>query len=467
MNEAFEELMALRGLGAPIEAVDITGADPVLSTRFALGQTAAGVMAAIGVAINDLWEMRTGRRQDIAVKASHGAAALKSYHYMQLSGDGGGVAENWAQQRSRQRISTPHPTADGRFFLPHMGLPHLAERILSILDCRYELDEVVAAVGRWNALELEDAVARARACGAMVRDAEEWAAHPQGQALSARPVVELIRIGDSEPEPMPEGATRPLDGLRVLDLTRILAGPTCARTLAEHGADVLMVTAPSLPQSQYFVMDTSHGKRTCYLDLEVAPERDRLFELIAESDVFSQGYRPGVLAARGLSPEALAQIRPGIIYTSMNCYGFDGPISDRAGWEQLAQSVTGIAAEQGGDKPTLLPAAACDYTTGYLAAYGTLLALGLRTRVGGSWHVRASLCQSGMFIQRQPRVDFTDAGMDVSPADLAEVMCETDTPYGRMKHLGPVLRMAETQPHWDLPSVPLGSHKPAWLPRSG
>lgn len=459
-NKALDELLRVRNLTTPTERIELAGNDPVLSTRFTLGETGAAVMAAIGVAINDLWEMQTGNRQDIAVKASHAAAALRSYNYMKLDSDE--AASDFALQLNRQRISTPHPTRDGRYFLPHMGLPHLAERVMKVLDCEYELESVVAAVARWDGLELENAIAEAKACGAMVRTAEEWAAHPHGQALAARPVIEIEKIGDSDPEPLPESA-RPLGGVRALDLTRILAGPTCARTLAEHGADVLMVTAPHLPQAQRFVMDTGHGKRSCYLDLEKDDERDHLKSLIRGAEVFSQGYRPGVLAARGLSPEDLAALRPGIVYTSMNCYGFDGPFKDRAGWEQLAQTVTGIAAEHGRDRPTLLPAAACDYTTGYLAAYGTLLALGLRARIGGSWHVRASLCQSGMFIHRQPRVDFEGEGKDVSAADLEEILVESDTAYGRMRHLGPVLRMSATPPAWSLPTVPLGSGRAEWL----
>lgn len=383
---------------------------------------------------------------------------------------GSDVTEVFAQQRGRQRISTPHPTKDGRYFLPHMGLPHLAERILSILKCEYELDSVVRAVASWDALALEDAVAEVKGCGAMVRTADEWAMHPHGKALAMQPVIEIIKIGESDPEPLPSVAginkDRPLAGTRVLDLTRILAGPTCARTMAEHGADVLMVTAEHLPQSEFFVMDTGHGKRTCFLDLAHDSERQRLLELVRDADVFSQGYRPGALARHGFSPEQLAEIRPGIIYTSMNCYGYTGPFKERAGWEQLAQTVTGIAAEHGGDRPTLLPAAACDYTTGYLAAYGTLLALGLRARVGGSYHVRASLCQSGMFIHRQERVDFEDPNMEIEESELAEIRATSVTPYGQMQHLGPVLGLSETPPHWELPTVPLGTHKAGWLARA-
>ena len=460
--QAFDELMSIRGLGVPTESINVLGADPVLSTRFALGETSADIMLAIGVAINDLWELRTGQRQDLQVRVEHAAAALRSYLYLVV--DDSDISLEFLGQVGRQGISTPHLSKDGRFFLPHMGLPHLAEKILKILDCPFDLESVVQAVARWDALELENAVAEVGACGAMVRSSDEWLAHSQGMALASRPVIEIIKIGESDPEALRgDSPARPLSGLRTLDLTRILAGPTCARTLAEQGADVLMVTAEHLPQTRFFVVDTSHGKRTTFLDFNDREQKQTLLDLVKQADVFSQGYRPGVMSKHGLSPEDLAEIRPGIVYTSMNCYGYDGPFADRAGWEQLAQTVTGIAAEQGGDTPALVPAAACDYTTGYLAAYGTMLALGLRAREGGSYHVRTSLCQSGMFIQRQHRVDYDNEGMEIDPLLIEEITLETQTPYGKMKHLGPVLRLSDTPARWVLPSSPLGTHDAVWL----
>ncbi|XOV88243.1 MAG: CoA transferase [Pseudomonadota bacterium] len=456
---ALDELLQLRSGPVPTEEIVRTGSDPVLPTRFALGETAADVHTAIGIAVNDLWEMATGRRQALAIDVGHAAATLRSYQYLDVGSDN--TARSWARQRGRQKMSTPHPTRDGRYFLPHMGLAHLAERIRRVLDCADDPDALIAAVARWDALALEEAIAAVNGCGAMVRSEEEWLAHPQGQWLASRPVLEITRVADSPPEPLPVSA-RPLGRLRVLDLTRILAGPTCARTLAEHGAEVLMVTAQHLPQSDMFVVDTSHGKRSCFLDLDKPDEADRLLALVRGADVFSQGYRPGVMARRGLSPERLAALRPGIVYTSMNCYGFGGPFGERAGWEQLAQTVTGIADEHGRDRPTLLPAAACDYLTGYLAAYGTLLALGLRARVGGSYHVQASLCQSGMLLQRQRRMDDVPMDIDIPQALIGQISLETDTANGHLRHLGPVLGMAETKPRWELPSPRLGSHTADW-----
>ncbi|MFT4821307.1 MAG: hypothetical protein ACI8PP_000566 [Candidatus Pseudothioglobus sp.] len=475
MNSAFNELLRLRALEPPSEKISMHGQDPVLSTRFLLGEASAAVQSAIGVAVNDLWQLQTGRRQALSLRVAHAAAALRSYNYFNIEAVDrpqsalvtatNSASINWALQLEKQQISTPHLTRDGRYFLPHVGLPHLAERLLKVLDCDYSLEAVVRAVADWDALALENEIAAVSGCGAMVRTRQEWVEHPQGRALLDVPLVEVIKIADSPPEPAAKYSRlrRPLEGLRVLDLTRILAGPTCARTLAEHGAEVLLVTAPHLPQADMFVRDTSHGKRSCFLDLDNSADQDRLIALTKGADVFSEGYRSGVLARRGLSPEALAEIRPGLIYTSLNCYGFTGPFADRAGWEQLAQAVTGIADEHGVGRPQLLPAAACDYITGYLAAYGTLLALGRRAREGGAYHVRVSLCQSAMFLQRQSRVDYPREGMDISQRDLNDLLKVTDSSYGKMTHLGPILQMSETSPRWQLPSTPLGSHSAEWL----
>jgi crotonobetainyl-CoA:carnitine CoA-transferase CaiB-like acyl-CoA transferase len=246
----------------------------------------------------------------------------------------------------------------------------------------------------------------------------------------------------------------------VLDLTRVLAGPTCARTLAEHGAEVLKINGPGLPHVPFFVMDTGHGKRSAELDLRQPVDADRLRELVRGADVFSQGYRVGALTRLGFDASTLHELRPGLVYTSINCYGHEGPWRERGGWEQLAQTVTGIAAENGGERPALLPAAATDYTTGYLAALGTLAALVRRAREGGSYQVRVSLSQTGMWIQGMGRTAESGAGLD--SRILAPLMTESDTPHGRLRHLAPIVEMSETAARWELPSVPLGTHEPSW-----
>ena len=465
---AFDKLMAIRGLSLPEkDEISITGSDPVLNTHFRLAATASAAIASIGVGVSDLWELKTGRRQSIAIDAVAATAALKSKNYFQAKNTNG-VFENVTDisHEANRGLTGIFQTKDGRWLLPHFGLDHLRRRMLDLLQADANPNSIAKAVAKWDALDLENAIDEARVCGGMIRTNDEWLQEPHGKILAAKPVVEIIKIGDSEPEPIPAG-DRPLSGIRALDLTRILAGPITGRTLAEHGADVLMVSAPHLPQVWSYVADTSHGKRSCYLDLRDESEKQTLLDLVKTADVFSQGYRPDKINQMGLGPEELADIRPGLVYVSISCYGADGPFSHRAGWEQIAQIMTGIAAEgvqsSSGYKPKTLPAAANDYITGYLGAYGTLLALARRAREGGSYHVRVSLCQTGMMIYDQGKVSALPENLNLGISDVESLCIESDSHLGRIKHLAPVLSLSETRPSWALPTPKMGSNDPRWL----
>lgn len=174
----------------------------------------------------------------------------------------------------------------------------------------------------------------AGATGGIVYTDKEWAEHPHGKHLSTLPVICISKIGESDPIPMPEGGDQPLSGIRVLELCRILAGPTCGISPAEHGADVLMVTAPQLPQVPNFVRDVSHGKRSCFLDYTVPEQASKLHDLVKDADIFLEGYRPGSMEKHGFGPKELAKEKEGIIYVSVDCFGPGGVYSDRAGWDQ-------------------------------------------------------------------------------------------------------------------------------------
>lgn len=466
MRTGFEDLMGIRGLEMPDAGeVAIAGEDPVLSARFRLGEATAHVLAAIGVAITDVHEMKTNRRQNVAVDVRQAAATLRSSRLMQVpDSDGRWIPVQTPSMLHMWTITQPWLCKDGRWYLPHFNLPHLHDRVIGVLGCESNAGSVKRAVSRWNSCDLEDAVAAAGACGSIIRSNAEWLHHPQGKLLAECPIVRITKIGESDPMPFPEDG-RPLSGIRVLDLTRILAGPVAARTLAENGADVLMVTAEHLPQVPEHVMDTSHGKRSVFLDLRDTDDLEVLKRLIPSADVFSQGYRPGALEQFGLGPEDLADQRPGIVYLSISCYGLGGPFSNRGGWEQVAQCATGISLANGDGRPRLLPASACDYVTGYSGAYGVLLALARRARTGGSYHVEVSLCRSGMYIHDQGQIEFPEPDMGLTKAELDEIMTETDAGFGMVRHLNPVLKLSETKPFWDKPSPVLGSGRPEWLPK--
>lgn len=455
MSAALDDLLRLGGLGDSTGRVAIDHDAPALPTPFDVGGRAASALAAVGAAAAEFHVVRGGGPQDVRVDARAASASLLSFAVQQIDG------QPTPRPAGTYATVALYPTRDGRWVHLHGGFPRLRDGTLKVLEASDDAESISAAVAKRDAQELEDALADARMCGAMVRSAAEWAAHPQGIWLKDQPVVEIERIGDAPAEPLPL-AERPLQGTRVLDLTRVLAGPTCARTLAAHGAEVLRISAPDLPFIEPFVVDTGHGKRAAHVDLGDEDGREKLRALVRDADVLSNGFRTGALERLGFGEAELAKLRPGIIAVSINCYGNGGPWRERPGWEQLAQTVTGIAHENGGAQvPALLPAAACDYTTGYLAAYGVLIALIRRAREGGSWAVRTSLCQTGMWLDAAPRVD-RDAATGLDLPALAHHFVERDTPQGKLRHLGPVLEMSETPARWEQASVPLGSSPAAW-----
>ena len=459
-----ETLFAIPGWdGARAAEVEFSGGgDPILPTPFRIGDTAAASLAAVGLAVSDLWELRAGRRQAIAVNARRATASLRSGQYMKL--DGERVA------RERPSVMGVYPAKNGRWSYLHCNFPNHRDAALGVLGVAEDRDAVRRAVAQWDALELEEAIIAARGAGGMVRSMDEWAQHPQSAAVASLPLLEIDRIGDSPPEPLPEGS-RPLSGVRVLDLTRVLAGPTCARTLAEHGADVLKVTAAHLPSSGIQEFDTGHGKLSTHLDLRDAGDLETLRGLVRETDVFSQGYRPGTLAQRGLSPQDLAQLRPGIVCVSLSAFGRVGPWAERRGFDTVVQTVSGITHRQGQlfpgaePGPQFYPVSAIDYLTGYLMAFGTMLALARRVREGGSWLVRISLAQVGRWLVNQGQVPedrLRDVPAEFTPEEIESWSTETDVPAGRLSHLAPTLELSETRPYWARPTVPLGFHDPVW-----
>jgi crotonobetainyl-CoA:carnitine CoA-transferase CaiB-like acyl-CoA transferase len=396
----------------------------------------------------------------VEVDARAAAALFRSERYLRVAG--------MTPPRLWDDVSGFYRAGDGRWIQLHCNFPHHREGVLRVLGCGGARAEVEARVASWKAAELEDVLAAAGLCAGMVRSPGEWRAHPQAQAVSALPLLEVLRMGDAPAEPLAP-AERPLAGVRVLDLTRVIAGPVCGRTLAEHGADVLHITAAHLPRFDHLVVDTGWGKLSAQLDLRQASDRERLAALVREADVFCQSYRPGALDARGFSPPALAAARPGIICVTVSAYGHEGPWRDRRGFDSLVQSVSGIAYEggraAGQEGPQHLPAQALDHATGQLAAFGAMVALARRAREGGSYLVRVSLAQTGRWIDALGRVDGRGQA-DPTLADIADLLETVDTPFGRARRVRPAAWLSETPARWLRPSVPLGTHEPAWPART-
>jgi crotonobetainyl-CoA:carnitine CoA-transferase CaiB-like acyl-CoA transferase len=444
-------------------AVEITAAaDPILPTPFRIGEASTATLAAVGLAVSDLWELRTGRRQGIAIDTRQATASLRSGTYLKIDGT--------PVPFGRNEVMGSYPAKNGRWSYLHCNFPNHRAAALRVLGVPEDREAVRKAVAQRDALELEEAIIAANGAGGMVRTMEEWAQHPQGAAVAKLPLMEIVKIGDSPPEPLRSG-DRPLSGIRVLDLTRVIAGPTCARTLAEHGADVLKITGAHLPSLGRQEYDTGHGKLSAHLDLREAKDTEILRGLVRGADVFSQGYRPGTLGSRGFSPEALAHTRPGIVVVSLSAFSHVGPWASRRGFDTVIQSVSGITSRQGelfpgaAPGPQFYPVSAIDFLTGYLMAFGAMVALVRRAREGGSWLVRISLAQVGRWLVDRgqvPEAELEDVPKEFTPAELECWSMTSNTPVGRLQHLGPVLRLSETPPRWARPTVPLGYHQPVW-----
>jgi len=450
--------LAAGGGPAALANVDITGADPALPSSFRVGTAAQAAIAAAGLAAAEIWRQRTGRSQRVAVDMRHAAIEFRSERYMRVGGKPPGPA--W------DKIAGVYATGDGRKVRLHTNFPHHRDGVLKLLGCAYEREAVQAALLKREAEPFEAAAAEAKLIATMLRSAAEWAAHPQGRAVAALPLLEISRIGEAPPRPLPAGAERPLSGIRVLDLTRVIAGPVCGRTLAAHGADVMRITAPHLPGLPELDIDMGRGKLSAALDLRAAEERERLAALVRESHIFVQGYRPGGLAAFGFSPDALAEMRPGIVAVSLSAYGHEGPWAGRRGFDSQVQNASGInhaeAEALGVPPPRELPAQALDHASGYLMALGAMMALARKAQEGGSWHVRVSLAQTGHWLTQLGRLD---GGFDCpEPAgeEIKALVDETDTPFGRLTFIKHAARLSETPAFWTRPPVPLGTHAPVW-----
>ena len=346
----------------------------------------------------------------------------------------------------------------------HPGFPHNTESLLEVLGDPRDEDEARRAIAGWEALRLEQEIMRRGLCSAMLREPDEWDTSPMGRILNSRPVVEIIQVGDADPRRAAGGA-RPLTDYKVLDLTRVLAGPTCARTLASYGAQVIRIGARDLPHVRLFVAETGLGKRSAHVDLKTDTGRVKLRELIGEADVFSQGYRTGALERQGFGVAEVVRAKPGIVYVSINCYGHEGPWRSVPGWEQLAQTVTGMAYLHGNShndgRPQLQPAAVTDYTTGYLAAYGALVALLRQREQGGSYWVRVSLARTGVWM-RSLGLREAVAHRPFDDEEITDLRAIAQTEWGAMHHLRPAVELSNTDVLWQQPPVSLGSHTPAF-----
>ena len=448
------------GKPASLDAVKLTGTEPTLPSSFRVAAAAQASIAATGLAAAEIARLRGGPAQTVSVDMLHAAIECRSERYLRV--DDKPPPPAW------DAIAGVYKTGDGRFVRLHTNFPHHRDNICKLLDCAPERDAVQAALMKWKGEAFETA-AYARGCVvSLMRSREAWLAHPQAKALKALPVITIERIGEAAPRGWPEGE-RPLSGVRVLDLSRVIAGPVAGRALAAHGADVMLVTGPTLPSIPWLVIDTGRGKLSCSLDLKSEEGRASLRKLMSSADIMVQGYRPQALAALGFSPQDAALLNPGIVYVSLCAYGHVGPWAERRGFDSLVQTSTGFnhaeAQAAGVDGPKELPMQILDHVTGYLMAFGAMMARARQAREGGSWHVRVSLAQTGQWLWNLGRLPKGLATPDIAPDTVAPFIEESDSGFGRLRAVRHSAVLSRTPAQWSRPSVPLGHDAPEWPPR--
>jgi crotonobetainyl-CoA:carnitine CoA-transferase CaiB-like acyl-CoA transferase len=447
---------SIGGEASALDALTLTGDEPQLPSSFRVAAAAQVSVAASGLAAAGIWKMRRGEAQDVAVDMRHAVVECRSERYLRV--DGKPPPPTW------DAIAGVYNTRDG-FVRLHTNFPHHRDAVCRVLDCKPERDAVQAALMQWDGEPFETAAYAGGCVVAFMRSHGQWSATPHAKALAGLPLISITKIGDAAPKPWPKGE-RPLAGIRVLDLSRVIAGPVAGRTLAAHGADVLLISGPELPAIPWLTIDTGRGKLTSFVELKNEQGRATLRGLLAEADIFSQGYRPRAIAELGFSPEDAARINPGIIYVTLSAYGTTGPWAERRGFDSLVQTATGFNHAEGEaagvDGPKELPAQILDHATGYFMAFGAMMAKARQAREGGSWHVQVSLAQTGHWLRNLGRVTGGLDTRDLTGEAVAPFIEEVGSGFGALRSVRHAAILSKTPAFWARPAMPLGSHPPQW-----
>jgi hypothetical protein len=436
-----------RGLGltdpAP-SAVTVEQSPGYVDSVIETADFAVAALGAIGSTVAAIGERRGLGPQQVRIDRRHAQLLFNEVAFFFQSG--------W--QFDLGPVFTPvnsfYRTRDDREIFFNGAYQHLRDGILRFLDCPGDHAAIAHRVAQFDAQALEDELSALGLCAAIKRSPQEWLAHPQGKAIADVPPIEISRIADGPTTAFEPAAFRPLERLRVLDFTHVVAGPTIGKLLAEHGADVIHCRYPYLDHILAFDVDTSFGKKNTYMDLRSEVDRSRVLELVRECDVFVQGFRWGSFAQHDLGPEELSRINPRLIYVDVNAYGFQGPWAKRRGWEQLAQATSGMAElhSAGREKSALVPVYFNDYGTGCLGALGVLAALLRRAEEGGSWSVRVALAKTAMLGTRFAAN--REAAVPIDDAELDRYLVDQASPIGLLTRVAPAIGLDRSPAYVEL-----------------
>ncbi|HEY1899126.1 MAG TPA: CoA transferase [Steroidobacteraceae bacterium] len=442
------------GLGGSPElpsCVQFVGSGPLPSV-FAVEDLAAAAIAAAGLALNEL--LITCGRPSRPVTVDRRLASLWYGWSIEPVG--------WALPAPWDPIAGDYETVDGWIRL-HTNAPHHRAAALAVLRVAPEREAVAHTVAGWNATALEDAVVLAGGCAATMRSIQQWRSHPQGAAVNAEPLVHFQRAGNPSTSSWHPNLSRPLQGLRVLDLTRVLAGPVASRLLAAFGANVLRIDPPEWDEPAV-VPDVTVGKRCARLDLRTPSDRAAFERLLQDAEVVIHGYRADALEALGFGAERRWALRPGLVDVSLNAYGWSGPWRNRRGFDSLVQMSAGVAAEGmrklARPRPTPLPVQALDHATGYLMAAAVIRGLTERLTTSAGYAARLSLARTAALLVGYPKNEAAEEMVRAAAPDWRDEL--ELTAFGPARRLRGPLTVGEIDMQWDRPAARLGSSPAAW-----
>jgi hypothetical protein len=474
IHQAFAKVLA----GVHLDAgdtggvVSFDGEDPILQSNHRLGAIMAMGMMGPAVATQILYKMRGGPSQDLSVDLRNAVCHINPLALFKPTVAGYPYQTLFAAPSFNPMSFGIYPTKDDRWYLPTAAYPQTIPDWLGLLRCEFNPKAVGNAIAQWNAQDLEDAAAERGMIGSICRSPEEWLSHPQGAILADTPLIEIEKIGDSEPELPPlKDKKRPLSGLKVASLTHVIAGMVVGRTLAEQGAQVLHLARP---EYEYDVLyeDTSVGTRSTWNDLTRRDYLAKTQDLLRSADVMVENFRGRKIAQFGLSAQEVAKLRPGIVYASLRAFGWEGPWAQRGGFDMDANCCSGYTVVEGSaDRPKLPPTIVLnDFLAGYLTAMGVLAALILRAKDGGSYHVRASLARYSMWYSELGILDpnyVTEVTRQQDHQVIPPKGLKLETTLGTVVRLEPGITYSKTPAFWEVPGRPpltvRGASEAAWL----
>jgi hypothetical protein len=445
---------ALGGDAETLAGLCLSGTAGGLPSVYPVGTLATACVGVATLAAAEVFRVRADAKPaSVHVDRRHAAVAFRSERY--LDALGWGVPPAW------DPIAGDYQTADG-FIRLHTNYGHHRDAVLRVLGTKAERDLVKQAVRTWSADQLETAVVGEGGAAAAMRSAAEFGAHPQGLALAEEP---LFAVGTRAGVPLVlPRAELPLSGVRVLDLTRVIAGPVCTRFLAAYGADVLRVDPPGFHEVGALLAETTMGKRRAFLDLRTDADRGIFRSLVEGAHVLVHGYRPDALERLGFGESWRQRTNPNLISVSLGAYGFSGPWAARRGFDSLVQMSAGIAGKgcevTGAERPVPLPAQALDHGTGYLMAAAVSRALARRAATGDISEVRLSLARTARLLMELGEDD--PRAPELTSGDVAPYLEEAETAWGKVRRVRCPGSVDGMRPHWSIPAGPLGSDAPVW-----